>query len=55
MNITKDQHEELKALVKPLQQWLNDNCHPHVKAIVDSEDMELMEGIATVQRIQRGS
>ena len=51
MFITDTQQEELEQLVKPLQEWMNKNCHPHVVAIVDSENMELMEGITTVQRI----
>lgn len=55
MNITPEQQRELEALVRPLQEWLSSNCHPHVKAVVDSENMELMEGITTVQRTQRGS
>ena len=53
MELTNDEKRELKALVRPLQEWLNEKCHPHVKAIVDSENMELMEGITTVQRTQR--
>jgi hypothetical protein len=50
---TEQQYRELEKLTKPLMQWLADNCHPHVKAIVDSENMELMEGITTVQRVPR--
>ena len=44
-------HDELKALALPLMKWLSENCHPHVKAIVDSENMELMEGMTAVQRV----
>ena len=51
MHITDTQQKELEQLVKPLQEWLHKNCHPHVTAIVDSENMELMEGVTTVQRI----
>jgi hypothetical protein len=53
MELTEEQKNELRSLVRPLQEWLNKNCHPHVKAIVDSENMELMEGVTTVQRVQR--
>ncbi len=53
MVFTPEQIVELTAVTRPLQQWLNDNCHPHVVAIVDSENMQLMEGITTVQRVQR--
>lgn len=31
---------------KPLIQWMNENCHPHCTAIVDSTTIELTEGIA---------
>lgn len=44
---------ELETLVRPLQEWLNANCHPHVVVIVDSEHAQLMEGVTTVQRVQR--
>ncbi len=55
MKLTPDQQAQLEALVRPLQEWMNANCHPHVTALVDSENMELVEGISTVQRVQRGS
>ena len=37
----------------PLMVWLANNCHPHVKAIVDSEFVEVMEGLATERRVAR--
>ena len=55
MKLTEKQYEELQSLIKPLQQWLNDNCHPHMKVVADSESAELMEGLASVHRTQRGS
>jgi hypothetical protein len=55
MNLTEIQQAELEKIVRLLQEWMNKNCHPHVVAIVDSENMELMEGITTVQRTQRVS
>jgi hypothetical protein len=45
--------EELREAALPLMQWLRDNCHPHCTAIVDSEHIELMEGLATARRRQR--
>lgn len=45
--------EELRKAALPLMQWLADNCHPHCKIIVDSEHMELLEGLATARREQR--
>lgn len=29
---------------KPLMDYLRDNCHPHMRVIVDSENAELLEG-----------
>lgn len=31
--------------VKPLMKWLSENCHPHTKAIVESNLSELVEGV----------
>jgi hypothetical protein len=53
MELTDENLAELDALTKPLMQWLRDNCHPHVTAIVDSEKTVFMEGITTVQRVPR--
>jgi hypothetical protein len=46
---TEEQQAELKKAATPLMQWLRDNCHPHVTAIVDSERTELLEGLAIVR------
>jgi len=40
----------LREAALPLMQWLAENCHPHVTAIVDSEHVELLEGLATARR-----
>jgi len=48
--MTEQQLKTLREAAMPLMQWLNDNCHPHVKIIVDSEHMELLEGLATARR-----
>jgi hypothetical protein len=54
MYFTNKQHKELEILVKALQSWMRKNCkHPHYVAIVDSENMELLEGVTTVQREPR--
>ena len=52
MKITNEQRLELQALARPLQQWMNDNCHLHVKALVDSETMEFMEGLTSTKRTE---
>ena len=46
MILTKKQIAEMLEAAKPLIQWMNENCHPHCTAHVDSTDVELTEGIA---------
>lgn len=50
MRFTLDEIETLREAALPLMQWLNDNCHPHCTVIVDSERIELVEGLATARR-----
>lgn len=50
MILTQEQIDALREAAMPLMQWLNDNCHPHCTAIVDSERIELVEGLATAKR-----
>lgn len=37
--------DELHVMTVPLMDWLGANFHPHVKVIVDSGRVELVEGI----------
>ena len=53
MRFTLDEIETLREAALPLMQWINDNCHPHVAAIIDSEHIELVEGLATARREPR--
>jgi len=46
MVITDEQRQEMLEAAKPLIKWLDDNCHPHCRAIVDQLNIELVEGIA---------
>ena len=48
MILTKEQIKELEEVSRPLIKWLNDNCHPHVTAIVDPGRVELTEGVASI-------
>ena len=50
MILTEEQLESLREAALPLMQWLSDNCHPHCTAIVDSERVELLEGLAAALR-----
>ncbi len=40
-----DKVKELEKLVEPLQDWLAENYHPHVKVIVDMGSAEVVEGL----------
>lgn len=44
--LSNKQYEEFVALTRPLIEWLNANCHPHVKVTVDPVGAELHEGVA---------
>jgi hypothetical protein len=48
--ISDKQRAELEILAKPLMKWMEDNFHPHVKIVMDTMGMELLEGITTVRR-----
>ena len=50
MILTQEQIDALREAAMPLMQWLNDNCHPHCTVMVDSEWIELVEGLATARR-----
>ena len=47
MTITDEQRAELLEASKPLIKWINENGHPHIKAIVDCTTVEIVEGVAT--------
>ena len=47
MKITKEQQEAMLEAAKPLMKWMNENCHPHCKAVVDQVSIQLLEGLAT--------
>lgn len=38
--------KELYKAAEPLMEYLNGLCNPHIKAIVDSDSVEVFEGIA---------
>lgn len=47
MTITEKQRTEMLEAAKPLIKWLNENCHPHCKAVATQRTVELFEGLAT--------
>ena len=46
MILTLTQQHALLEAAKPLIRWLNENCHPHCIAYVDTGSVELVEGVA---------
>ncbi len=45
MTLTDEQRASFEALTRPLIQWLNENCHPHVSVIIEPTSAELLEGV----------
>jgi len=54
MKIEESQRLELFEAARPLIEWMTDNCHPHCRAIVDGNGVELLEGLAAFQRNESG-
>ena len=48
MIATKEQITEFETVCRPVIQWLNDNCHPHVTAIIDCGSAELVESVCRI-------
>ena len=48
MILTEEQREKFREAVKPLVEFLNNNCHPHVRVIIDDSTAELVEGICHI-------
>ena len=38
------EYKGYEEAVKPAIKWLAENCHPHMKIIIDSTNAELVEG-----------
>lgn len=49
MQITKEQIDSFEEAAKPLIKWLNENCHPHVTAVVESNGAELLESSCRIK------
>jgi len=46
MIFTEGQTAEFEAVTRPVIQFLNDNCHPHVTVVISTTTAELSEGVA---------
>jgi len=44
--ITEEQKIELEEKLKPVVEWLCNNCNPHASLLVDGTGAQLVEGVA---------
>ena len=42
--MTDEKRKEFEAVTRPVIEWLNANCHPHVTVVVTPVSAELSEG-----------
>lgn len=47
MKLTSEQLAALLEASKPLIKWLNENTHPHCKALVENDRVTLTEDLAS--------
>ncbi len=45
MILTKDQQKAFEDVTRPIIEWMNNNCHPHVTVIICTTRAELLEGV----------
>ena len=43
MTLTEQQRKEFEAVTRPVIEWLNNNCHPHVSAVIEPTRAELLK------------
>lgn len=44
MKLNFEQEADFAHIASQMIKWLNDNCHPHVKVIIDVTRAELVSG-----------
>jgi len=42
--MTEEQKQQFEAVTRPVIEWLNANCHPHVVVIIEPTSSVLYEG-----------
>lgn len=45
MTMTEQQRQEFEAVTRPVIEWMNANCHPHVTVVIEPTSAVLSEGI----------
>lgn len=48
MMLNEQERREFEAVTRPVMEWLNKNCHPHVTVVIEPTSAELSEGVASV-------
>uniref|UniRef100_A0A6M3LT84 Uncharacterized protein n=1 Tax=viral metagenome TaxID=1070528 RepID=A0A6M3LT84_9ZZZZ len=49
MHLNEQKQKEFETSARPLVKWLNENCHPHVFALVEPGRIALVEGVYATQ------
>ena len=49
MILNDEQKKEFEVLTRQLIMFLNKNCHPHTKIIIDNTSAELCEGCLSLE------
>ena len=44
----EEKHAGFDEAVRPAMKWLTENCHPHMKIVIESNVAELVEGQKTL-------
>ena len=47
--LTAEQIKQMEEASKPLVKFLNENCNPHTKVIVETDRSEIVSGLAMVK------
>jgi hypothetical protein len=45
MVLNEQERKAFDEVVRPLVKWLNENCHPHVVAVIEPYRASLHEGV----------
>ena len=48
MTFNEQERREFEAVTRPVIEWLNKNCHPHVTVVIEPTSAELCEGVCAV-------
>lgn len=44
----QEKHSGFDEAVRPAMKWIAENCHPHMKIVIESNVAELVEGQKTL-------